>query len=147
MDVILLQDLKNVGKKGETVTLKDGYARNLISKKQAAEVNAKTMNDLKLQKQHEEKVAEQRLADAQELAQRLTGMQVNMTVRSGKDGKIFGSVSSKEIAEACKQQLGLDVDKKKLVLPEPIKELGTTIVPLKLHPQVTASLKVVVTEE
>ena len=147
MDVILLQDLKNVGKKGETVTLKDGYARNLISKKQAAEVNAKTMNDLKLQKQHEEKVAEQRLADAQELAERLTGMQVNMTVRSGKDGKIFGSVSSKEIAEACKQQLGLDVDKKKLVLPEPIKELGTTIVPLKLHPQVTASLKVVVTEE
>ena len=147
MDVILLQDLKNVGKKGDTVTLKDGYARNLISKKQAAEVNAKTINDLKLQKQHEEKVAEQRLADAQELAERLTGMQVNMTVRSGKDGKLFGSVSSKEIAEACKQQLGLDVDKKKLVLPEPIKELGTTTVPLKLHPQVTASLKVVVTEE
>ena len=147
MDVILLQDLKNVGKKGDTVTLKDGYARNLISKKQAAEVNAKTINDLKLQKQHEEKVAEQRLADAQKLAERLTGMQVNMTVRSGKDGKLFGSVSSKEIAEACKQQLGLDVDKKKLVLPEPIKELGTTTVPLKLHPQVTASLKVVVTEE
>ena len=147
MDVILLQDLKNVGKKGDTVTLKDGYARNLISKKQAAEVNAKTINDLKLQKQHEEKVAEQRLADARELAERLTGMQVNMTVRSGKDGKLFGSVSSKEIAEACKQQLGLDVDKKKLVLPEPIKELGTTTVPLKLHPQVTASLKVVVTEE
>ena len=147
MDVILLQDLKNVGKKGDTVTLKDGYARNLISKKQAAEVNARTINDLKLQKKHEEKVAEQRLTDAQDLAQRLTGMQVNLTVRSGKDGKIFGSVSSKEIAEACKEQLGLDVDKKKLVLPEPIKELGTTTVPLKLHPQVTASLKVVVTEE
>lgn len=147
MEVILLQDLKNVGKKGETVTLKDGYARNLISKKQAAEVNARTINDLKLQKQHEEKVAEKRLQDAQELAEKLTGMSITLSVKTGKDGKIFGSVSSKEIAEACKKQLNLDVDKKKLVLPEPIKELGTTVVPLKLHPQVTASLNVRVTEE
>ncbi|MBQ6679075.1 MAG: 50S ribosomal protein L9 [Lachnospiraceae bacterium] len=147
MEVILLQDLKNVGKKGDTVTLKDGYARNLISKKQAAEVNARTINDLKLQKQHEEKVAEKRLTDAQELAARLAGMSVSLSVKTGKDGKVFGSVSSKEIAEACKKQLGLEVDKKKLVLPEPIKELGSTVVPLKLHPQVTASLKVVVTEE
>ena len=147
MEVILLQDLKNVGKKGDTVTLKDGYARNLISKKQAAEVNARTINDLKLQKQHEEKVAEKRLTDAQELAARLAGMSVSLSVKTGKDGKVFGSVSSKEIAEACKKQLGLEVDKKKLVLPEPIKELGSTVVPLKLHPQVTASLKVVGTEE
>ena len=147
MEVILLQDLKNVGKKSETVTLKDGYARNLISKKQAAEVNARTINDLKLQKQHEEKVAEKRLQDAQELAEKLTGMSITLSVKTGKDGKIFGSVSSKEIAEACKKQLNLDVDKKKLVLPEPIKELGTTVVPLKLHPQVTASLNVRVTEE
>ena len=147
MEVILLQDLKNVGKKGETVSLKDGYARNLISKKQAAEVNARTINDLKLQKQHEEKVAEKRLQDAQELAEKLTGMSITLSVKTGKDGKIFGSVSSKEIAEACKKQLNLDVDKKKLVLPEPIKELGTTVVPLKLHPQVTASLNVRVTEE
>lgn len=147
MEVILLQDVKNVGKKGEKVTLKDGYARNLISKKQASEVSAKTINDLKLQKQHEEKVAETKLKDAQELAEKLAGMSVTVTVKSGKDGRIFGSVSSKEIAEACKKQLNLDVDKKKLVLPEPIKELGTTVVPLKLHAQVTASLNVKVVEE
>ncbi len=147
MEVILLQDVKNVGKKGEKVTLKDGYARNLISKKQASEVSAKTINDLKLQKQHEEKVAETKLKDAQALAEKLAGMSVTVTVKSGKDGRIFGSVSSKEIAEACKKQLNLDVDKKKLVLPEPIKELGTTVVPLKLHAQVTASLNVKVTEE
>lgn len=147
MEVILLQDVKNVGKKGEKVNLKDGYARNLISKKQASEVSAKTINDLKLQKKHEEKVAETKLKDAQELAEKLAGMSVTVSVKPGKDGRIFGSVSSKEIAEACKKQLNLDVDKKKLVLPEPIKELGTSVVPLKLHAQVTASLNVKVVEE
>lgn len=147
MEVILLQDVKNVGKKGEKVNLKDGYARNLISKKQASEVSAKTINDLKLQKKHEEKVAETKLKDAQELAEKLAGMSITVSVKPGKDGRIFGSVSSKEIAEACKKQLNLDVDKKKLVLPEPIKELGTTVVPLKLHAQVTASLNVKVVEE
>ena len=147
MEVMLLQDVKNVGKKGEKVNLKDGYARNLISKKQASEVSAKTINDLKLQKKHEEKVAETKLKDAQELAEKLAGMSVTVSVKPGKDGRIFGSVSSKEVAEACKKQLNLDVDKKKLVLPEPIKELGTTVVPLKLHAQVTASLNVKVVEE
>lgn len=147
MDVILLQDIKNVGKKGETVTLKDGYARNLISKKQAAEATAKTRNDLKLQKQHEEKMAEERLKEAQELAMKLAGLSIDVFVKVGKDGKAFGSVSTKEIAEACKEQLSLDVDKKKLVLPEPIKEIGKTEVPLKLHPQVTAKLMINVKEE
>ena len=144
MEVILLQDIKNVGKKGETVTLKDGYARNLISKKQASEVNAKTMNDLKLQKIHEEKVAEERLENAKELQKKLEGLSVKVAVKSGKDGKLFGSVSSKEIAEAAEKQLGLVIDKKKLVLPEPLKEVGESTVTLKLHPQVTAALKVIV---
>lgn len=147
MELILLQDIKNLGKKGDRVTVKDGYGRNLLSKKMAAEANAKTINDMKLQKQHEEKVAEERLKDAQELAMKLAGMAVNVTVKAGKDGKVFGSVSTKEIAEACKSQLNLEVDKKKLVLPEPIKEIGKTVVPLKLHPQVTAKLTVNVTEE
>ena len=147
MDIILLQDVKNVGKKGQTVTVKDGYGRNLISKKQAAEANAKTMNDMKLQAKHEAKVAEEKLQDAQALKDKLAGLSVKVSVKVGKDGRVFGSVSSKEIAEACKTQLNLDVDKKKLVLPEPIKEVGTTVVPLKLHPQVTASLTVVVSEE
>ena len=147
MDVILLEDLKNVGKKGDQVTLKDGYARNLISKKQAVEATAKNKNELKLKQAHEEKLAKERLQKAQELAERLAGMSVTVGLKVGKDKKIFGSVSSKEIAEACKTQLDLDVDKKKLVLPEAIKELGEFEVPLKLHPQVTASLKVIVQEQ
>lgn len=146
MELILLQDIKNLGKKGDSVTVKDGYGRNLLSKKMAAEANAKTINDLKLQKIHEEKMAEERLLSAQELAGRLAGLSVNVSVKAGKDGKVFGSVSTKEIAEACKAQLNLDVDKKKLVLAEPIKEIGKTVVPLKLHPQVTAQLTVNVTE-
>ena len=147
MEIILLQDVKNVGKKGDTVTVKDGYGRNLISKKQAAEANAKTMNDLRLQKKHEDKVAAERLADAEELAAKLAGMSVRMSIKVGKDGKAFGSVSTKEIAEACKSQLNLDVDKKKLVLADPIKEVGKYTVPLRLHPQVTASLAIEVTGE
>ena len=147
MEVILLEDIKTLGKKGEAVTVKDGYGRNLIAKKQAAPSNAKTMNDLKLQKAHEEKQAEERLLAAQELAGKLAGMSISVKVKVGKDGKVFGSVSSKEIAEACKKQLNLEVDKKKLVLPEPIKETGKTVVPLKLHPQVTANLTVNVEAE
>ncbi len=147
MELILLADIKSLGKKGDTVTVKDGYGRNLISKKQAALATAKTMNDLKLQKAHEEKQAEERLLNAQELAGRLAGLSISVKVKVGKDGKVFGSVSSKEIAEACRKQLDLEVDKKKLVLPEPIKETGKTVVPLKLHPQVTAQLTVLVEAE
>ena len=147
MEVVLLQDVKNVGKKGDVVTLKAGYARNLISKKQAAEASARVMNDLKLQKKHEEKVAIERLQDAQDLAAKLTGMSVTIPIKVGKDGKAFGSVSTKEIAEACKKQLDLEVDKKKLVLTETIKEVGNYEVPLKLHPQVTGTLKVKVVGE
>ncbi|MBQ1377222.1 MAG: 50S ribosomal protein L9 [Lachnospiraceae bacterium] len=147
MQVILLEDIKNVGKKGDEVTLKDGYARNLISKKQVVEATPKNRNDLKLQQAHDKKMAEERLKEAQELAEKLSGMSVTVGLKVGKDGRIFGSVSSKEIAEACRSQLNLDVDKKKLVLPEPVKELGKITVPLKLHPQVTASINVIVTEE
>jgi len=147
MDVILLQDVKNVGKKGDTVNLKDGYARNLVSKKQAVEASAKAINDLKLQKKHEEKVAEERLEDAQALAAKLTGLSVTISIKVGKDGRVFGSVSGKEIQEAVKQQLNIELDKKKLVLPDGIKELGVTEVPVKLHPQVSGSIKVKVVAE
>ncbi len=147
MKVILLQDIRTLGKAGEEVEVKDGYARNLISKKQAVESTPKTRNDLKLQKQHEEKLAQERLEEAQALAERLKGTSVTVGVKVGKDGRIFGSVSSKEIAEACKTQLGLEVDKKKLVLPESIKEVGKTVVPLKLHSQVTGELTVIVQAE
>lgn len=142
MELILLEDVKNVGKKGDTVTVKDGYGRNLIAKKLAAEANARILNDLKLQKKHEEKLAEQRLLEAQQLKDKLAGMFIEVTVKTGKDGKLFGSVSSKEIAEAFKNQLGIEVDKKKIVLPEPIRELGKIAVPIKLHPEVSAVLNV-----
>lgn len=147
MKIILLQDVKSLGKAGDEVDVKDGYARNLISKKQGVESTPKTRNDLKLQKQHEEKMAQQRLEEAQVLAERLAGMSITVGVKVGKDGRVFGSVSSKEIAEACKEQLGLEVDKKKLVLPEPIKEVGKSVIPLKLHSQVTAELQVIVKAE
>ena len=142
MEVVLLEDIRKVGRKGDTVTLKDGYARNLISKKQAAELNAKTLNDIKLQKQHEEKVAEKKLQDAISLKDRLAGMTIRVSVKVGKDGKLFGSVSSKEIAEAFKNQLGIEIDKKKIVLAEPIKELGKKELPIKLHPEVQTVLHV-----
>ncbi|MBO4411097.1 MAG: 50S ribosomal protein L9 [Lachnospiraceae bacterium] len=147
MEVVLLEDIRKVGRKGDTVTLKDGYARNLISKKQAAELNAKTLNDIKLQKQHEEKVAEKKLQDAISLKDRLAGMTIRVSVKVGKDGKLFGSVSSKEIAEAFKNQLGIEIDKKKIVLAEPIKELGKKELPIKLHPEVSATLSVEVIGE
>lgn len=146
MDIILLEDIKNLGKRGDKVTVKDGYGRNLLSKKQAAEATAKTLNDMKLLKLHEEKLAEQKLSEAEELKDRLTNLSVTVSIKLGKDGKVFGSVSSKEIAEAAKTQLNIDIDKKKLVLPEAIKELGKYTVPLKLHPQVTGSINVNVIE-
>lgn len=145
MQVILLQDVKNVGKKGELVKVNDGYARNFIlPKKLGIEANAKNMNDLKLQKANDEKIAAQQLAAAKELAEKLKDLKVIVSVKTGEGGKTFGSVSSKEIAQAVKDQLKLELDKKKMQLTEPIKTIGTHLVPVKLHPQVTATLKVVV---
>lgn len=147
MEVILLEDVKSLGKKGEIVKVSDGYARNFIlPKKLGVEKTAKTMNDLKLQKAAEEKHRQEVLAEAQALGEQIKKLSVTLKIKSGKDGKTFGSVSTKEIAVAMKEQLKLDVDKKKLVLPEPIRTLGTTIVPVRLHPEVTADLTVKVVE-
>ncbi len=147
MKIVLLTDVKSVGKKGQIVDVSDGYARNFIfPKKLGAEATPKVLNDLKLQKAHEEKQEAMRLADAQELAGRIGAGKVVLAVKTGKNGKVFGSVSTKEIAAAAAEQMGIELDKKKLVLEEPIKAVGTTVVPVKLHPEVTASLTVVVTE-
>ena len=148
MKVILLQDVKSLGKKGEIVNVNDGYARNFIlPKKLGAEATAKNLNDLKLQKNNEKKVAQEHLESAKELAAELASGQVELAIKVGEGGRVFGSVSSKEIAAAVKEQMKLDVDKKKIVLKENIKTLGTHIVNVKLHPEVTAELKVVVKEE
>lgn len=147
MKVILLQDVKSLGKKGQTVEVSDGYARNcILPKKLGVEANAKNLNDLKLQKAHEEKVAKEQLEEAKSLAQRIEAISVETSIKSGKDGRSFGSVSSKEIAEAFKKQHGIEIDKKKITLDEPIRTIGTSIVTVKLHREVTAKLTVHVRE-
>ena len=148
MKVILLQDVKSLGKKGEIVNVNDGYARNFIlPKKFGVEATGKNLNDLKLQKNNEKKVAQENLEAAKELAAELAEGQVELSIKVGEGGRAFGSVSSKEIAAAVKEQMNLEVDKKKIQLKEAIKSLGTHIVNVKLHPEVTAELKVVVKEE
>ena len=147
MKVILLEDVKSLGKKGDLVEVNDGYGRNFIlAKKLGVEATAKNRNDLKLKKAHEDKLAAQKLADAKAFAEELKKVQVTLKIKAGEGGKLFGSISSKEIEQAAKEQQALDIDKKKLVLPNPIKAVGTTVVPIKLHPQVTGELKVVVQE-
>lgn len=148
MKVILLEDVKSLGKKGEIVTVSDGYARNMIlPKKLGVEMTSKNLNDLKLQNQHAEKVAQENLEVAQALADSLKDKKVEVKIKSGEGGRIFGSVSTKEIAEAAKKQLNLELDKKKMVLKDPIKALGSYEVQIKLHPEVTGSLMVHVSEE
>ena len=145
MKVILLQDVKSFGKKDAVVEVNDGYARNFIFKKNLGiEATPKNLNDLKLRQKNEDKMAAENLAAAKEFAAEIATKSVEMAIKSGQDGRAFGSVSTKEIAAAAKDQLGYDLDKKKLQLKEPIKNLGTYMVPIRLHPKVTAELKVVV---
>ena len=147
MKVILLEDVKSLGKKGQIVNVSDGYARNMIlPKKLGVEATSKNLNDLKLRKANEEKVAQENLDAAKAFAEELSTKEVILTLKVGEGGRTFGSVSSKEISEAAKKQLNLDIDKKKLQLENPIRNLGVTNVPVKLHPKVTGSLKVWVKE-
>ena len=148
MKVILLQDVKSLGKEGEIVNVNDGYARNfIIPKKLGVEANNKNLNDLKLKKSNEEKIAKENKEAAEKLAGELKAGQILLKIKVGEGGKAFGSVSAKEIAAAVKEQMGLDVDKKKIQLKETLKTLGTHNVPIKLHPEVTAELKVEIKEE
>lgn len=148
MKVILLEDVKSLGKKGQLVEVNDGYARNFILKKKlGVEATNKNLNDLKLQKAHEDKIAKEQLEAAQALAKDIESKEVVCTMKVGEGGKTFGSVSTKEIAQAVKEQLKLDLDKKKMVLDEPIKTLGVHNIKLKLHPKVTGTLKVKVVEK
>lgn len=147
MKVILLEDVKSLGKKGQIVDVNDGYARNFIlPKKLGLEATGKNLNDLKLQKQNQEKVAQENLDAAKELAKKIEAVKVEVKIKIGEGGRTFGSVSSKEIAVAAKEQLGLEIDKKKIQMKDAIKNLGTFTVPVKLHPKVTAELKVHVGE-
>ena len=147
MKVILTEDVKKLGKKGEIVDVSDGYARNyVIPKKLGVEANNKNMNDLKLKKANEEKMAKEQLEAAQAFAKELETKEVTVSIKSGEGWKTFGSVSSKEIAEAAKAQCGMEIDKKKIQMPEAIKSLGVYEIAVKLHPKVTGKLKVKVEE-
>ena len=147
MKIILIQDVKTLGKKGDTVNVNDGYARNFIlPKKLGIEATAKNINDLKLQKANEEKIAKELLEAAKAFAEDIKEKSVTVTIKTGEGGKTFGSVSSKEIAAAYKEQCNMEIDKKKIQLPESIKTFGMHEVPVKLHPQVTGKLHVKVVE-
>lgn len=147
MEVILLEDVKSLGKKGEIVKVNDGYARNFILKKKlGVEATAAHKNDLQLQKANEAKIAKEKLEEAKAFAEELKNKSVTLSIKSGKDGRTFGSVSTKEIAQAAKDQLGYDLDKKKMQLTIPIKQAGTFHVAVKLHKDVTGELTVIVKE-
>lgn len=147
MKVILQQDVKSLGKKGEIVEVSDGYAKNFIlPKKLGVEANSKNQNDLKLQKANEEKRAKQIYEEASAFAKEMEGKEVIVAIKAGEGGKIFGSVSSKEIAREAMLQHNLEIDKKKIQLAEPIKSFGIHRVAVKLHPKVNGELLVKVKE-
>lgn len=143
MKVILLEDVKSFGKKGEIVNVNDGYARNFIlPKKLGLEATSKNLNDLKLQKQNDEKVAQEKLDAAKALAEEIKEKSITVKIQAGVEGRVFGSISSKEIALEAKKQLNMDIDKKKIIIPDAIKSLGTYNVNIKLHKDVMATLAV-----
>ena len=148
MKVILLQDVKPHGKKGDMVEINDGYARNyILPKKLGVEANSANVNDLKLQKQNQEKIAAKQLADAKDLAAKLEKLKVNMKIKTGEGGRTFGSITAKEIAAELKKQHDIDIDKKKIVMNDAIKSVGQFSVAIKLHTKVTAELSVNVDSE
>lgn len=147
MKVILLEDVKTLGKKGDIVTVSDGYARNLIlPKKLGIEATSKNINDLKLKKANDDKIAKEQLEAAKQLQKEIEEKSIRLSIKTGEGGKAFGSISAKEISLAVKEQLNYDVDKKKVQLKELLKTLGTHSVPIKIHPKVIAQLKVVIEE-
>lgn len=146
--VILLEDVKSLGKKDDIVEINEGYANNFVLKKKlGVEATPKNLNDIKLKKANEAKIAAEKLEEAKEFAKKIEATIVECKLKVGKDGRSFGSVSSKEIAEQAKAQHGMDLDKKKIALDEPIKALGSVKVKVKIHPQVSAELTVKVVEE
>lgn len=145
MEVILIQDVKSLGKKGDVVKVNDGYARNyILPKKLGLEANKQNLYDLQQQKAAEQKKQKEILDEAKEFGKELEKITVKLSIKVGEGGKTFGSISTKEIATAVKEQFDIEIDRKKLQLSDPIKNAGSFTIAVKLHPQVTADLKVVV---
>lgn len=143
MKVILNQDIKGQGKKGQMVEVSDGYARNyLLPKKLAKEATKENINVMQGQKESEEFRKKKELEEAQKIAKRMETLTVKLSAKAGENGKLFGSITSKDVAEALTMQHHIKLDKKKFVLPDGIKTLGTTEVDVKIHTGVTGKLKV-----
>lgn len=148
MKVIFLQDVKGKGKKGEVKNVSDGYAQNFLFKKGLAiEANNANLKQLEAQKKKEQKEAAEELAQAKKLKETLESMTVELKAKAGDGGRLFGSVTSKQIADELKKTHNIKLDKRKIELPDAIRSLGYTNVPVKLHTEVTATLKVHVTEQ
>ena len=148
MKLILLEDVKGVGKKGDIVNKNDGYALNfLIPKKLAVEATKSNMNDFELKKKSDAKRKQEELDAAKKIGDEIKDKVVKVSVKAGENGKVFGSVTNKEIAAALLQQTGIEVDKKKIVFDDPIKMVGKRIVKVKLHPQVTVEMAVEIAGE
>ena len=147
MKVILQKDVKSVGKAGEVVEVSDGYARNyLLPQKLAIQADKAAMNVLNQKNAKKERDEAKKLKAAKELASKLEDKGITVKMRAGAGGKAFGSVSGKEIAQAAQEQYGLEIDRKKIQLAEPIKSFGEFEVPIRLHAEVLARLKVIVVE-
>ena len=148
MKLILLEDVKGVGKKGDVVNKNDGYALNfLIPKKLAVESTKSNINDLELKKKADERRKKEEYEEAKELGEKLKDKIVKVSVKAGENGKVFGSVTNKEISAALLQQTGIDIDKKKITFNDPIKMVGRRTVKVKLHPKVTVELTVEIAGE
>jgi len=144
--VIFLQDVKGKGKAGEVKDVSEGYARNfLIPRKMAVEANDANLKQLEMKKKSKAKRAQKEFEEAQALKAQIEKTEITLSAKSGEGGRLFGSITSKQIAEELKKK-GFNIDKRKIDLNEPIRTLGYTDVPLKLHPKVTAVLKVHVKE-
>ena len=147
MKVVLLKDVQAQGKKGDIVTVSDGYARNfLFPKKLAAEADAKTLNEAKAKEEAAKFRAEEERRQAEATAGKLSSLTVVLTAAHGEDGRLYGSVTSKDIAEALKTQHGIEIDKRKIVLTDPIKAYGLYKLEVRLCQGIAGSLNVHVTE-
>ena len=148
MKLILTQDVKGLGKKGELVNVSDGYARNfLFPRGLAKEANAQAMTELKNRDDAAKHRAEMELQHAKDAAAQIEGKTIKLTAKAGAGGRLFGSITAKEVAEAAAKQLGVELDKKKVALESEIKGFGTFGATVKLHTQVQAKFYVAVAEE
>lgn len=148
MKVIFLKDVKGKGNKGEVKNVSDGYARNYLLKNNIAqEATAGNLKALEAQKKKAEQQEQEEKEEAMDLRDTLADLTVELTAKSGDSGRLFGSITSKHIADALKKDYSYNIDKRKIELDEPIRALGYTTVPVKLHPEVSGSVKVHVSEQ